>query len=183
MKNAMKSDRSKSYWSHEVAKLLDISTSTLRKWSLALEAEGYEFVRDENGRRAYLERDIMPLQKMRELLNDGKGMEDAAKAVVLHFSEQISNTGTVVVLDENERSSERYLELIQHNKRLFSLLEHLEEKFEEKLEEQNKILQQQFEDQQKYIEETLERRDQYLMQALEKMLEKRRKKPWQFWRK
>lgn len=110
--NAVTNAQFKSYWSSDMAKMLDISTSTLRKWSLAMESEGYPFIRDEHDRRAYLERDIVPLHKMRELLSDGMSMENAAKAVVLRFSEQILDTVTTPVTVDNERSSERYIDLV-----------------------------------------------------------------------
>lgn len=110
----------KSYWSHEIAKLLDISTSSLRRWSIILEATGYPFIRDENDKRAYLQSDIMPLQKMRELLTDGMSLENAANAVVLRYSEQISNSQTTFVYDENNRLSQRL-------QKIESSLEHIEQ--------------------------------------------------------
>lgn len=178
----MKDDQLKSYWSNEVAKLLDISTSSLRKWSIALEAAGYPFLRDENDKRAYLEKDIMPLQKMRELLADGMGMENAANAVVLRFSEQMSGSVTMVVRGEDERSSERYLELITQNQEMRTILERLEQR----MQEQQADMRQQLADQRQYIEESLHRRDQQLMLTLREMTEARQeaaaaKRWWRFW--
>lgn len=103
----------KSYWSQEVAKILDISTSTLRRWSTALEKEGYPFIRDENDKRAYLERDIVPLSKMRELLADEMGMESAAKAVVFRFSEQVIESRAVTAHQHDARSLECLYERIE----------------------------------------------------------------------
>jgi DNA-binding transcriptional MerR regulator len=134
--NAMKNGNEKGFWSNEVAKLLDISTSTLRKWSIALEAEGYIFIRDENDRRAYLERDIMPLQKMKEFLGSGMSMEDATKAVSSKYNDLDLPSRTLPVLEEKEdfMRSERYLELIseirdirQDNKALMSVIEQMRE--------------------------------------------------------
>lgn len=178
----MKNEQVKSYWSHEVAKLLDISTSALRKWSLALEAAGYSILRDENAKRAYLEKDLMPLQKMRELLADGMGMENAAKAVVLRFSEQINDSGTMVVLSEKESSSERYVELERQNQELRTILERIEQG----MEKQQADMRQQLADQQHYIEESLNRRDEHLMLSLHEMSEARKQaattKKWRFWK-
>ncbi|MGG2201894.1 DUF3967 domain-containing protein [Paenibacillus validus] len=179
----MKDDQAKSYWSHEVAKLLDISTSTLRKWSMALEAAGYAFLRDENDKRAYLERDIMPLQKMRELLSDGMGMENAAKAVVLRFAEQMSDSGTMVVRGQDERSSERYSELLQQNQELRNFLEQLAEG----MKKEHAELRQELADQRRYIEESLKSRDELLMKALREMQDARQqaaaaKRWWKFWK-
>lgn len=130
----MANDEIKTYWSKEIAKLLDISTSTLRKWSIALESEGYIFIRDKNDRRVYLERDIMTLHKMKELLDDGFNMNDAAKAVTLRFQEQIVESRTHSVIYENERSLQRYFEYLElimnelqdlknENKRIRQILE------------------------------------------------------------
>ncbi|MCR8961887.1 hypothetical protein O0550_01495 [Brevibacillus halotolerans] len=54
----------RTYWANDVAELLDISVSALRKWSLRLEAEGYCILRDEHDRRAYRERDLIALRTM-----------------------------------------------------------------------------------------------------------------------
>lgn len=141
--NGLTNDQMKSYWSNEVAKLLDISTSTLRKWSIALETEGYPFIRDENDRRAYLERDLMPLQKMKELLKEGMGMDNAAKAVVLRFSESMSHSVTIPVPHDNERSEERYLEIVGHvhdiRQENVQLKEHLG-RIEQRMDTQNENL-------------------------------------------
>lgn len=180
--NAVKNDQVKSYWSHEMAKLLNISTSTLRKWSLSLEALGYPFIRDENDKRAYLEKDIMPLQKMRELLADGMGMDNAANAVVLRFSEQIQDSGTMVVLDENTDLAERYVELVTQNQELRTILERIEQG----MQKQQKDMEQKLIDQQNYIEESLNRRDERLMLTLHEMTEARKQvattKKWRFWK-
>lgn len=148
----MKDEQLKSYWSQEVAKLLGISTSTLRKWSIALEAAGYSFIRDENDKRAYLERDIMPLQKMRELLADGMGMENAANAVILRFAEQMSELGTVAVRQHDERSSERYLEIVnqlqefrQENQQLREYMERIDRRMQTQHEGITQLLREQLE--------------------------------------
>jgi DNA-binding transcriptional MerR regulator len=108
----MNSEKIKSYWSHEIAIILDVSTSTLRKWSIALEKERYIFIRDKNDKRAYLECDILPLRKMHELLSGGMDMKNAAKSVSLRFSEQMLNKRTTDVLLFNDHSSDRYFHLI-----------------------------------------------------------------------
>lgn len=150
--NVVKNADLKSYWSHELAKVLNISTSTLRKWSIALEAAGYSFIRDENDKRAYLEQDIMPLQKMRELLSDGMGMDNAAKAVVLRFSDQTLTSGTMAVRQQDARSSEHYSELITQveelkgeNKEIRDYLERIEKRMQEQHEGITQLLREQLE--------------------------------------
>lgn len=106
----MEKGQMKSYWSLEVSKLLDISTSTLRKWSIALEERGYIFFRDENDKRAYLERDIIALLKLSELLSNKIGMDNAVKTVVFNFSEKNSDSRVTLVQQYDERLPSRYVE-------------------------------------------------------------------------
>lgn len=148
----MKDDKQKSYWSNEVAKLLDISTSTLRKWSIALEGAGYPIIRDGNDRRAYLEGDLMPLQRMRELLADGMSMENAANAVVLRFSEQSVTAVTLPVIQQDERSHERHLEMVgelrevrQENKMILEYMERMDQRMQQQHEGMTHLLREQME--------------------------------------
>lgn len=100
------------YWSNEIATILNIAPVTLRKWSIALEREGYIFTRDENGRRAYRERDILPLKSMKQLLASNTSIENASKALATKHKEE---QGTLPVLQSNEqieRSQERYFNMI-----------------------------------------------------------------------
>lgn len=100
------------YWSNEMATILDIAPVTLRKWSIALEREGYIFIRDENGRRAYRERDILPLKSMKQLLASNTSIENASKTLAIKHKEE---QGTLPVPQSNEqieRSQERYFTMI-----------------------------------------------------------------------
>lgn len=120
------------YWSSEMAKILDIAPVTLRKWSIALEREGYIFIRDENGRRAYRERDILPLKSMKQLLASNTSIENASKALSKKYKEE---QGTLPVLQSNEefeRSQERYFNMIidqlnNANRTLIERIDTLEE--------------------------------------------------------
>jgi len=72
-----------SYWSREIAELLSISDSTLRRYCLILEQNGYDFLRDDQNRRAFLERDVIVLRKFQELAkSENMTFEDAAVAVI-----------------------------------------------------------------------------------------------------
>jgi hypothetical protein len=88
MENAIFSQE-RSYWSKEVAELLGISDSTLRKYCLILEQNAYKFLRDEHNRRAFLERDIRVLRRFLEMAkNSDMMLEDAALAVISAFKEE-----------------------------------------------------------------------------------------------
>lgn len=66
----------------QVAEELDVSTSTLRKYSLLLEENGIEFKRNAKNSRQYTDKDVITLQKFITLVKtDGMTVEDAAFAV------------------------------------------------------------------------------------------------------
>ncbi len=52
------------YWSKEIAKLLKIADSTLRKYCLALEEVGYRFERGINNSRIFYNKDVLLLQRL-----------------------------------------------------------------------------------------------------------------------
>jgi DNA-binding transcriptional MerR regulator len=70
----------KIYWSREMATLLGIGDSTLRKWCLELERANYAFLRDENDKRAFFDHDVLALRDMQHFIKRGMTLEQAAKA-------------------------------------------------------------------------------------------------------
>lgn len=73
----------RAYWTKEVAERLNIGESTLRKWCLALEENGYQFTKGQRGVRAFLERDIEVLAKMKTVLNEvGTTLDEAIEAAL-----------------------------------------------------------------------------------------------------
>lgn len=166
----------KSYWAKDIAELLDISTSNLRRWSIDLENGGYRFYRDEHNRRAYLEKDIMPLKKLKEFLSNNMSKVDAIKAVVSMFSEDKEEALTVPVNDDNVRLSKRELQEI------------VQEAVKKAVEEEREAMFKFFEHK---MNDTFETRDRILTQQLQLTLEERKleiaaaqdKKWWRFWEK
>jgi DNA-binding transcriptional MerR regulator len=69
------------YWPHEIAGHLNIADSTLRKWAISLESKGYQFRRDDNGNRAYGERDRIAFSALRDQLRARVRLEEAASYV------------------------------------------------------------------------------------------------------
>lgn len=73
------------YWTNEVAERLGQGDSTIRKWSLALEEQGHEFIKGEQERRLFLEDDIHILSLVQEELkrqeddNEKKDLKAAAE--------------------------------------------------------------------------------------------------------
>lgn len=172
MENGTNEESQKSYWAKDIAELLDITTSNLRRWSIDLENAGYCFYRDEHNRRAYLEKDIMPLKKMKEFLSNNMSKNDAIKAVVSMFPKDSNSVFTVPVNEDEIRLSKRELKEI----------------VKEAVEEEREAMFRAFEIK---MNDSLEKRDRLLTQHLQNTLEERRleiaaaqekKKWWEFWK-
>lgn len=164
------------YWSREMADLLKIGDSTLRKWCRVLEAQGYRFIRDEQERRAFTDHDALALRYFKELTHDkGVALNSAAKAVTERFNGGASQSVALGDTAPIERSDGAMQQLLDHVQRQ---------------EEFNKVLLQELADQRRYIEESLNRRDEQLMRHLRESLEARKelaageqkRKWWQLWR-
>lgn len=167
------------YSSSDVAITLKIQESTLRKYCLILEKNGYEFLKNENGHRAFFDVDSIVLKKFIELKNGSDmTLEQAAKSVVAW------KKGTDIAKSDTEESRyvARYNDLIEEFK-----------SFQENQENFNKELLKQLQKQQEYISDKLEERDQKLMLILKETLETKRqlsiasaeeqkKKWWEFWK-
>jgi len=69
----------KRYTPKEVSELLEIHSTTLRKYSEALEKEGYSFTRNERNHREYADHDLTVLRKTIEIKAD---MEITIKSAV-----------------------------------------------------------------------------------------------------
>lgn len=156
----------KAYTTKEVSLTLDIGTSTLRKWCLSLEENGYPFARTESNKRLFVENDLVALKHYKVLLQEHNfTLENAAMIVISKFCNKASETRTPSVLQENEekersstRSDERIDQLIEYAER--------QEQFNKRLIERLDTQQKHIEKQQLYIEERLKERDEKLMESL-----------------
>lgn len=147
------------YWTHEVSKLLDIGDSTLRKWCIELEKNGYEFIKGNKGSRAFTDHDVLALKLFKNLTRDkNHTFEQAAITVIERFGERNKNEGTIPVPVENNRS----VEVLQS---LESMVKVLLEKTD-KQEQFNKVLVDRLEQQDRYIKESIEKRDQLLLESI-----------------
>ncbi|HDR7414844.1 TPA: DUF3967 domain-containing protein [Bacillus toyonensis] len=95
----------RSFWTKDVAERLEIGTSTLRKWCLALEQEQYSFVKGAKNSRAFVQKDIKVLEQMKKLIQEaGMSIEGAVKVVlsVPFVEDETENDNrTPSVLSEN----------------------------------------------------------------------------------
>jgi hypothetical protein len=160
----------KAYWNYEVSKDLEIGESTLRKWCIELERNGYTFIKGAMDSRAFTDHDLAALNHFKQLIKKKKHTkEQAAKLVVEKFKREGGNERTTPIPMDNTRSIEN-LELMI--KDLLSLAKKQEEINNDLLErtknqnEFNKILVQKLDQQEKFIKESIEKRDKLLLENI-----------------
>lgn len=131
------------YTADQVATMLDIKTSTLRKYAGLLSKQGYKFHTNEKGHRGYFNQDVAVLKKLTEIKEStDMTLERAANAVMTWVdTSDISGSDTQLPVD-NERYNKRFDEL------------------EKKIEEQNEIIKQLI----KTIDETDRKRESAMKQ-------------------
>jgi DNA-binding transcriptional MerR regulator len=149
------------YFSKDVAHELEITTSTLRRWSILLEKEGYVFHKNEKEQRIYYERDFKVFRELKKLLSNSVPVADAIKAVASRDFESENAEQTPSVYSEMIRLSKRELEgivkkAIEDEREI--LLDALDKKMSETIEMRDRMLTQQlrktFEESQKLIAAT-----------------------------
>lgn len=157
----------KAYTPKEVSLTLDIGTSTLRKWCLSLEENGYIFTRTDNQRRLYVDRDLVALKYYKKLVQgENFSLDNASKVIAAKYKENPSETMTPIVPQRNDiqmRDFERSREMIEE------LLEK-----SEKQERFNRELLDRLNKQQEYIDRRLEERDKKLMELLRQSQENKK---------
>ena len=161
------------YFSKDVAIELEITTSTLRRWSIELEKEGYSFHRNEKDQRIYYERDFKAFRELKKLLANSVPVSDAIKAIASRD----------LVSENAEQTPSMYSEMIRLSKRELQII------VKEAIEGEREVL---LDALQEKMNETIEMRDRLLTQQLRKTFEENRemledqnqkmkKVPW--WRK
>lgn len=171
----------KIYNAGDVAQLLEVKDSTVRKYAQTLEKVGYKFYKNENGYRGYFDKDVIA---MRHLIQYSKHpdmtLESAAKAVVSTNSEG-DIQGVDTVNEVVQESPQSYDDLLKE----FQIFKEQQMKF-------NQELISKIEQRDQYISEHLEKRDNALMDSirliqeqkqLEHAVSEENNKWWQFWTK
>lgn len=157
----------KAYWNHEVAEQLQMGKSTLRRWCLELEKQGYIFSKGEQESRAFTKRDVLVLEKIKELQNKGEKLEHAIKRVINGHEQALLTPQSIprsVDIDwQAERAQLKRELLAEIKKELLSS----EQRIFHRLEDRDQLLMQ-------YVREMQETKK--IMAATEQ------KKWWQFWR-
>jgi DNA-binding transcriptional MerR regulator len=159
------------YFGSEVASTLKIGSSTLRKYSLALEEQGYVFDRGMNNSRIFYQKDVAMIQRIMNAMNKKNiTLEQAIKLAISSVPEDIVATA---VMDKQTESSIGV-----------AMLERLE-----RLEKINLELVKRLEEQQRMLQERDTKRDEQLITVLREVQESKQliaatkdKKWWEFWR-
>ncbi|MCM3165104.1 DUF3967 domain-containing protein [Metabacillus litoralis] len=159
----------KAYTPKEISLTLDIGDSTLRKWCIALENQGYQFIRNDQNKRVFVDANIVVLRHFKELVqNHSMQLNNAAMLVIDRFGKGTFSQGTDVVPVKNNSDLDRSNDEVIS--KLMNYIEQQEERFE-KQEQFNRTLLERLDQQQKYIEERLNQRDETLIQSLREVQE------------
>ncbi|MEC3020341.1 DUF3967 domain-containing protein [Bacillus cereus] len=160
------------YWGREISTLLEIGDSTLRKWCLALESQGYTFVRGVNNSRAFVDKDVIILKRMKDLVQDKSIKLEVAAQIVMAGMEPAERTESV----PGEERSQNYLPSIGVEvDKLEQILQ-----FQEEQQAFNKALLQKLEDQHVFYESRIqeinkrsEEREKLFLQTIKELQQER----------
>ncbi|MEX0417784.1 DUF3967 domain-containing protein [Bacillus sp. C30] len=172
------------YSPKEMAKLLGIADTTVRKYSQELEKEGYHIYKNEKGHRGYYDKDIILFKQIIEIAkHPDMSLEHAIKAVV---STQVSSG--ISVSDIQKATDKNYI-----TKEDFKAYQERQEEYYQALlkqqKAQNRYLLEQLQKRDEYIISRLEQRDHDLMTAIRTTQETKKiiaatnqkQKWWKFW--
>jgi DNA-binding transcriptional MerR regulator len=145
------------YSPKDIADLLNIKESTLRKYSLMLEEVGYTFHKNDRNQRWYEDKDVMAFKKVIALKNSGDmNLKKAIEAVYMWSNGQSMSLPST----DTKTDISRYTEDMNDLKSMVA-------EQGKQIAELKEIVQQQ----NTYINERLEERDRTLMQSLREVQE------------
>lgn len=131
------------YFSKDLALELEITTSTLRRWSIALEKNGYIFERNEKEQRVYYNRDFKALRELKFLLSNSIPFDNAIKVVRSMDFENENPQKTPSVYNEMIRLSKNELQSIIQSaleQEREIILAAMDEKLNNKIEQRDRAL-------------------------------------------
>ncbi|MYL43907.1 hypothetical protein [Virgibacillus salexigens] len=154
------------YSANDIAILLNLKISTIRKYANVLQKAGYHFYKNEKGHRGYYDNDVIVLKKLIEIKSHpDMTLEQAANAVV-SWVNQSSVSGSDTSDNMNKK---RYISYDEFRE------------FQNKQEEQmqqvinlNKELINRLDKQQEHLDHHLKQRDQELINVMNQTLETRK---------
>lgn len=128
----------RAYLTSEVAERLNVAQSTIRKYSIALEKQGFTFSKTQKGARLFSESDVATLARMKELSVEEKMPVDriaermlSTPAEVRDEMRSVEANGSTEILAElsalRQENAEIREALIHTNKQLAAVLVELKE--------------------------------------------------------
>lgn len=134
------------YFSKDVAIELEITTSTLRRWSIELEKQGYSFQRNEKEQRIYYELDFKAFRELKKLLANSVPFADSINAVSIRDFENENAQKMPSVYSETMRLSKHEVEdivkkAIEDDREI--LLDALEKRMSDTIEMRDRLVTQQ----------------------------------------
>ncbi|MBZ5753711.1 MerR family transcriptional regulator [Metabacillus rhizolycopersici] len=169
----MKDDTSqaeKAYWTKDVADDLGMAVTTVRKYASLMEENGYTILRNEHNQRAFLERDILIMKRIKSLAKaHGVTIEDAVnsvlKGVPSNEVQTVSGSDTSTMSPPDTKENEQLQALITRYDDKFNDLKNDNDELKGMIQE----LQQIVKGQQSYIDDSIKKRDEQLLQSIREL--------------
>ncbi|WP_165303895.1 MerR family transcriptional regulator [Lentibacillus cibarius] len=148
----------------DIADLLKLKVSTIRKYSIMLEELGYTFEKNNRNQRYYTDADIITLRKLVTFKDNGMTLGESAEAVILwHNGNESEQEGITPYQTDTHNDTKPHNDDIMELKSMIHKQNELIEGLTKRLDEQ-----------QEYIDQRLEERDKALMQSINESLETRK---------
>ncbi|MGG1479531.1 hypothetical protein ABE402_01110 [Bacillus smithii] len=173
----------KEYSTKDIANMVDIAESTVRKYAQALEKAGYRFRKTENGSRIYTDNDVFVFKEVKSLSKKSAvPVERMAKMIVINQKQKIQSEAEGETLKQVQSNQQESSDITQYDNRFNELMNQLDKlnmmedivKELRELNELNRQLTERFQEQEIFIKESLEKRDRQLMKSLNQALEIRK---------
>ena len=163
--NALSNASEYGYFAKDVAAELEVTTSTLRRWSIELEKAGYKFERNEKDQRIYYDRDFKAFRELKKLISNSVVLVDAINAVVSMDVEGLNASQTPSVYREETRLTRQFLEEV--------LDEKINKAIQQAFEEGRQQGQKEIKEMMKKIEKRSEERDDNLISVIRSIQEEK----------
>lgn len=170
----------KEYGTKDIANMVDIAESTVRKYAQALEKAGYRFIKNENGFRIYTDNDVFVFNEVKNLSKkNAMPVERIAKMIVFNQKQKIRDEAESDTLEKIQSNQQESSDIAQYDNRFNKLMDQLDKlnmiedivKELQEIKEVNRQLTERVQEQEKFIKESLEKRDRQLMESLNYALE------------
>ncbi|MGN4742441.1 hypothetical protein [Bacillus cereus group sp. MYBK227-1] len=96
------------YISKDIATMLKIQESTLRKYCIMLKEQGYHFCKNEHGHRGFMNNDVITIRKLIEIKSHtDMTLKQACNAIMTWVKEKDMSQVDADVITENEQHDEQ----------------------------------------------------------------------------